>query len=398
MAKVNIFETNGALGTPQSNKDGVVGLIGSAVVVADKFALGDVLELYSKEDAEALGIDEAYDSDNSVGLWHHVRDFYEEAGAGVKLFLMPVATTVTLSEMADKDLEYATTLVAQTKGEVRIIGLCKSGASLASTKGFDDDAYAAIAKAKALSDALFLEHRTVSFIIEGKGYAGNAGNLEDLRASDGPNANRVSVYLGQGDLGGASANIGLLLGRLAAIPVQSNVGRVKDGELAVMELNLSDGTSVANIDLVTLEAINNKGYIVPRYYDNKPGFYFFDDPTCCPITDDYAWIHRGRPMDKAHRLTNGVFVDELLDDINIDPDTGQMEASVAKYFQRQCEKTIQTNMMGSSRKEISSVKLLVDPAQNVLSTSKVIAKLRIVPKGMTREFEIEIGYSNPFNT
>lgn len=397
MGGVNIFEANGQLGIPQADKDGVVGLVCSAIAVAGKFALGDVLELYSKEDAEALGITEAYDTDNSLGLWHHIRDFYAEAGAGAKLFILPVATSVTMSEMAEES-PYARYLIDATKGEIRVLGISKSGPSLEFDGGIDETAVSAIEMAAPLSEESFRNHRPISIIIEGKGYTGNIGDLENLRAAAGPNANRVSVYLGQGDLGGDSANIGLLLGRLAAIPVQRNAGRLKDGPLAIETISLSDGTSIADISSDTLEAITAKGYIVPRAYDTEPGFYFDDDPTCTPITDDYAWIHRGRPMDKVHRLVNARFTKELKDDPDVDEETGYMKPSVIKMLQSKCETDISTNMLKPTAKEISGVTVFIDPAQNILSGADIVTKLRVVPKGMNRGFDIEIGYSNPFKS
>lgn len=400
MAKVQIFETNGAIGAPKADKDGVVGIIGGAVNVGAKFALGDILELYSLTDAENKGITEAYDSDNEVLLWHEVRDFYAEAGAGAKLYLMPVAKTVTLSEMADKSKAYAAEMVHATKGEVRLIGLNYFGAAGSMQGSIAADVLTAISKAKELGEECFKKHRPLSFVIAGHGFTGDVTALPDLREADGVNANRVSVSLLQiadATVAQASASVGRLLGRLAAIPVQANAGRVKDGALNVFNIKMG-GKAVKAYKICEQIAIAAaKGYVVARTYDDKPGYYFFDDPTCTPITDDYAWLHRRRPMDKAHRITNEVFTEELLDDIDIDPDTGQMMPSVAKHFQSAAEDTIRVNMMSGNRKEISGVKFLVDERQNVVSTSKVKAKLRIVPKGMNREFEIEIGYDNPFN-
>lgn len=400
MAKVNIFETNGAIGAAKTDKDGVVGIIANGVNVGGGFALGDILELYSLTDAESKGITEAYDSDNEVLLWHEVRDFYEEAGAGAKLYLMPVAKTVTLSQMADKANEYAAAMIEATKGEVRLIGLNYFGDAGTLTNGISEEVINAIHKAKELGGESFAKHRPVSFVIAGHAFTGDTSALTDLRADDGPNASRVSVSLLQiadASVATSSAAVGLLLGRMAAIPVQANAGRVKDGSLKPLKLKMG-GKQVSTYKTCTqLRIAADKGYIVPRTYDNKPGYYIFDDPTCTPVTDDYAWVHRRRPMDKAHRITHEVFVLELLDDIDIDADTGQMAPAVAKHFQSIAETAIRTNMIAGSRPEISGVSFLVDPQQNVLATSKVQAKLRVVPKGMNREFEIEIGYLNPFN-
>lgn len=405
LPKVDITIGNGNLGRPAQTDDGVAALILSGIAVAAKFALGDILGPFrSVKDAEALGIDASYDDTNKLLAHQHIKNFYDDgARDGNELYVMVVADTVTMDEMADKVNSYAKTLLESLGGKVKLLGITRVpdvAYVAAAVDQFDPDVWAAITKAKALITEEFEAHRPVQVLIEGRDFQGTAGSAKNLRAADGPDANRVSVVMSaDNDISAAEteyapyAHVGYVLGRLADIPVQRNIGRVKAGALSVTVPGLSNGEKLSTFTQTNIEALHDLGYILIRSYDQKPGYYFTDDPTACPVSDDYASIHRGRPIDKAVRLTRTVFVNELLDDIEVDAVTGKLAPAVIKGYQQNTEKTIEINMLNNA--EISGVRCLVDPDQNILSTDKVEVNLAIVPKGMAREFLIKLNYENP---
>jgi hypothetical protein len=396
---------NGNLGRAARTADGISALIVSGIAVAGKFALGDVLgPLRSVKDAEALGIDAAYDSDNKLLAHHHISDFYDKgANDGNELYVMVVADTVTMADVCDKTNDYAKLLLETLQGKVKLLGITRvpdGTYAAAATNQFDPDVWSAITNAKALIAEEAEAHRPVQVLIEGRDFQGTASSAKDLRASDGPDANRVSVVCSaDNDVSiaeteyAAYAHVGYVLGRLAAIPVQRNIGRVKDGPMSILEPGLSNGAKLSTFTLTEIEALHDLGYILMRSYDNRPGYYFTDDPTACPVDDDYASIHRGRPIDKATRLARTVFEGELLDDVEVDPDTGKLEVAVVKGYQQKTEKYIEVNMLNYG--EISGVRCVVDPDQDILSTDQVEINLAIVPKGMTREFLVKLNYENP---
>jgi hypothetical protein len=47
------------------------------------------------------------------------------------------------------------------------------------------------------------------------------------------------------------------------------------------------------------------------------------------------------------------------------------------------------------RDELSGHSEFVDPEQDVLATSKVVVGVTLIPVGVAREIEIEIGFDNP---
>lgn len=106
LPNVTVIESNGNLGLLPANEDGASGIIVTGV--AGSFALGDVLGPFtSLKEVEDIGIDAAYDTTNSVLAHRHISDFFEGAGQGTKLYVMVVASTVTMTQMCDKTLTHA---------------------------------------------------------------------------------------------------------------------------------------------------------------------------------------------------------------------------------------------------------------------------------------------------
>jgi len=404
---VNINLTNGNLGREVASNDGVSAIIGSGVAVADKFALGDILGPYYKpEDAAADGIDADYDSTNKVLLYQHISDFYETAGNGTPLYVMVVVNTVTMEDICDKTEEYAAKLIEQLKGELRMVIITRvPDATYAATvlKGLDDDVVAAAVNAQALWVENFSKFRPISFLIEGRDYQGVPGDLVDLRSSSlGPNANRVGIVISADpDVSAAEAeyaayaNVALIAGRLAADPVQRDPGRVRTGKLPITKAGLSDAVNISQVSETDLVAMHDKGYIFCWQHTGKAGYYINMGHAACPIADDYSYLSRGRVIDKAARLIRQVYIEDLLDEIEVDAD-GKLEVGVIKNFQSRGESVIQTNML--AKKEISGVGVYVNPDQNILSTDKLEVELKITPMGIAKEIVVNLGFTNPANT
>lgn len=403
--KINL--TNGNLGREVAEKDGVAALIVSGIAVAEKFALGDILgPFYKPEDAEAMGIDADYDDTNKLLAYRQIYDFYKNAGNGADLYVMVVAQTLTMEDMCDKTLTHAAKLIEQLNGEVRLIGISRVPDATYTptyTDGMDDDVIAAVTKAQALAEESFTKHRPVSFLIEGREFQSNSGNLQDLRdEATGPNANRVGVILSSDpDVSALEteydgyANVGFVLGRQAAIPVQRNLGRVHDGKLPVDKAGFSDGKEISEYDETDFDAMEDKGYIFMRQHTGKAGYYFNGDHAACKIQDDYAFLSRGRTIDKAARLIRQVYLEDLLDEILVDQD-GKLQVGVVKNFQARGKSQIEINML--TKLEISGCGVFVDPDQDILSTDKLEIEVSITPVGIAKEIVVKLGFYNPAKT
>lgn len=393
LPNVNTIVTNGNLGRPLSSDDGISGLIGHAVA-GNGWAIGDVLVFNQLADAEAKGITADYDSANSVMLWRHIADFFSEASSGSTLYVLPVAKTVTIAEMVSKDGNYAPKLQDAAGGKIRLLIVTTTSDTFANI-------VAAASVAQLLAKQAFDRYMPCSILFEGRGCPADLATLTSLRdPNTGPGANRVSIVISQdyAIVAGSAkysgyANVCAAAGRASAVPVQRNIGRVKDGKLNVTTPALSNGTLISTLSAATLDSVNDKGYIFMRNHVGKSGAFFNGDHCACPINDDYYGLGRGRTIDKAVRIIRSVYVDELLDDIEIDSSTGKIAPDVIKSYQQSGRSGIVANMMQAGSEEISGVDVYVNPDQDVLATDKVITRLKLVPKGTVKAIEVELGYS-----
>jgi hypothetical protein len=391
---VSIEIQNGAIGSIPGTSDGVAGMIMSGVAVSGKIALNEAKQIFSEEDAEALGLDAAYDTTNTTDVHFQISEFYKEAGAGAELWIMIVAKTVLMETMCDiASTTNAVRLLDAAGGKIRLLGVTRvpdAGYTAVITTGLDEDVWDAAIKAQALAEAYALKMQPLRVVIGGREWSGVAGALADLHTRS---ENRVAITLtGQGD-GVENANVGIVLGRLAAVPVQRNIGRVKSGPLQLSSAYLTDGNPIEE-SLASLDSIHDKGYIIFRKFEGKSGYYFNDDPTSAPLTDDYASLGRGRVIDKALVLAYITFVEEVNDEVEIKAD-GTLAAAYVKSLQAGIENVINTSMTAEG--EISSVSCVIDPTQNILSTNKLSVSLTIVPVGYSKSIEIELGFNNPLN-
>lgn len=389
---VSIQIQNGALGLIPQTDDNIVGLLLQGVAVSGGIQLLTPTLINSLQDAEDVGLDAAYDTANTVRVYKHIKEFYDEAGTGAPLWIMLVSQAVSMEDMVDKaEANYAVKLLDAAGGKIRVLGVTRSPAGGYSpnttANQIDLDVVTAIDFAQALAVEYANKFAPLRVVLEARAYTGTVGSLVDLKLRD---DNRVTLLLGDTVTGGNGA-VGLLMGRISAIPVMRNVGRVKSGSLTVAAAYVGSETiEVAAGDVTT---IHDKGFITIRTYPRKAGYFFTDDPTATSATDDYNSLARGRVIDKAITIAYDTYANEILDEIEIDPATGRIAIDKAKYYQIIIETAINAAMTANG--EISGVTALVDPAQNVLSTGQICVELRIVPVGYAKQIVVKLGFDNP---
>ena len=316
LPRVKIQFLNGLLGTVGESADGLLALICGASAVANKLALNSIYEVRSMDDLAELGVTEQ----NNAVLYKQVSEFYDEAGSGVKLILYPVAPATTATFICDytKTAEgYARDLITRMNGALRGIGVAgvNSNSSVASTNGLDPDVFTALPKAQQLAEWATTElYAPLFFAIEGRAYDASK-ELKNLSVED---YNRCLVAIGDTVTNSTGAAVGTLLGRIASIPVQRNIGRVKDGSLFPLEMYV--GAKKVEESNSVIASIFDKGYIIPRKHVGRSGYFYADDPMACVPTDDYAHLANRRVIDKAYRIAYDTMLNELLDEIDLNED------------------------------------------------------------------------------
>jgi hypothetical protein len=406
LAGVDINVLNNQLGVTPSVDDGIVGLILTADTAPSThsgnsahISMSEPKQIFSTDDAKDLGIDDAYESNVNTDAWSQIKDFYATAGNGQELWIMFVQDSTTAVDIMDKANNHATKLLDAAQGAIKMLALNRvpdSGYTPTYTNaGFDKDLADAGTKAQSLTEEYADEFKPLRVILGARDFQGNVADLENMRERK---QNRVQ-YIIHGIAGSAPLNkeaaVGRYAGRLAAISVHRNPGRVKDGDIGLNDAYFTDGTAMENYSLSEIEQMHDNGYVAVRKYQGKAGYYYTGSPMAVAETDDYNNLPYCRVIDKAIVLAYEVYSNEILDNVEVDPDTGQLDTAFVKAFQELIDDTITEQMLNATPSEISGVTTTMDPNQNVLATGKLALTLKVVPLGFAREIRVNVGFDNP---
>lgn len=386
LPRIKIQFMNGQLGTVGESPDGLFALVCGATVVAKTLEQDKAYLLHSYEELVALGVTE----ENNPRLYKHVKDFYTEVEEGTKLVIFPVDKTKTFTELCDKDTGVVKDLITAQNGVLRGIFVAGDGREATlTTNGLDDDLFTALPKAQQLAQwATTSLYAPLFIILEGRGYKGGA--VKDLHKET---YNRVGVLIGDTVKSSEGAAVGVMAGRLASIPVQRNIGRVKDGALKPIAMYIGDKPVEENASAVS--DLYDAGYITPRKYVGKAGYFFTDDRLACEQTDDYAHIAARRTIDKAYRIAYAALLELMMDELAVNED-GTLQHGIIMAWQQMMENAVNRTMTAvgelSADADGAGCKAYIDPKQNVLSTSKIVLVLKVRPFGYARYIDVKLGF------
>ena len=357
LPNVNIQFANGALGSVVPSADGVVGVIAgkSKVVAAGDTAVFYGSDAFAKEDA-------------SYELAAFVKAFYTEAGEGAELWVHNLGMSPEQNTTAFE--EAIPTLVEASSGRVRTVALCIDHA----VSSIKDHA----AAAQTGCEQALAKYRTPVVCLI---------NIEDGSIDTAPALNtldydRVAVCW--------MPTCGTLAGRVAAVNVETHIGRVRDGALK----SVTD----APYDNATAETLDNKGYITIRTYAGKGGCFFADDHMACSLTSDYHSLARRRVADKAYRCAYTVLMEYVNDNLPVTAE-GHVTAMAAKAIEQEVEQYIYNSMTAEgnlstdeSNSTDKGVKVTVDTGNDFVATSTLNVTIRVKPYGYAKYIEVTLGF------
>ena len=401
---VKIDFANGAIGASEPMDDGVTGLVCTAAAVTQTvngktenvFALNTPYLITKLDELVSKGIT-SDSSDANATLYKAVKEFYDEAPDGSKLWIMGVADTVTIADIVDKTKDNAKKLLVAANGTIRTLAVKikdKSAYTPTVTTGIDGTVRTAITNAQALAEwATETLFAPVMVLLEGRHYTGNAETLVSNPINTG-NDNRVGVVIGDTVADSKGAAVGLLAGRIASIPVQRSIARVRTGSITATMMYIG---SVA-AELGNPGTINDCGFICPRTFVGKGGYFWSDDKLAAEASDDYSLIPRRRVADKAYRITYSTLINEVAEEISV-TDDGKISAPVVKAIQTAVESAIVNNMtsrgnLGNDPSDPNDmgVECYINPDQNIVATSRLDVQLRIKPHGYSKYIEVSLGF------
>lgn len=381
LPRVSVEIKKGGLGRVAGADDRVCALVLNAL--ADR-----PLQIFSERDAQSHA---AVATPYGDEYMRHIRDFYSVAGEGSELWVLPVNPALTTSEIFTNGL--LADLQEIAGGRVSVVAISRYSPTVTSaiTEGLATDLVGSLGVAQTFLDGQASQNKPMRVLLDGFAYTGDPAALKNLRQLTG---NRIGVCLGSNKVGARNAAMGLLLGRVAATAPHVNLGRVKDGPATTAQAYLTSAAAVDSLTTsLTLNQLHDKGYIFLRKHYGRGGYYWNDDPMATLATDDYFCLSNGRIIDKAHRIAYATFLDELLDNVLVNEETGLIVPSTLKYYQGRIERAVDINMTNSG--EISGCQAFVDPKQDVLGTSVLNVDLNIVPLGTNRAIKVRLGLKNP---
>lgn len=390
LPNVNIVIGNGNMGNISLSDDGIAGLILTGAAVANKLELNKVYVLGSTLELAKLGIT----AETNPLAHKEITAFYNVAGEGAELHLLVVGEATTLTQMCSQDADSPLRkLVNSAAGRIRLVGINRNTPTdyeMTAEKGLDADVITAIASAHTVAEDFLTSIAPFRVLLPALGWDGQTDNLYKPREGS---YNRVSVVMASDGKFGASklysAAIGQVLGRAAKISVHQNLGRVRDGAIALKGY-LTDGkTPEEHFSLMNL--LEDAGYIFYRTFVGKNGYYLNGDATATDLADDYCFLSSGRVIDKAMVVTYRTYIDDILDNIQVDPAKGTIPVSICKSFEASIIRAVNTSMGD----EMSSFTAYIDPNQNILANGQMTITCKIVPLATLREITVNLSLNNP---
>lgn len=376
---------NGTLGSLLALVDGTAGQVITGVSNGD-ITVSTPFLVVSFEDAVSKGLA----NDTNPFAYKYVKEFYDEAPSGTELYLMLVPDTMTVDMMADKtNPNGAVKLLDFADGKIRLLGVMDDPASITTSNGLDENVYTAKTNMQALAIAYAADDKQSPFwgFVGGTGFTGVATDLDDqTQSSD----NYVSIVIGDTVTGGGSM-LGIAMGRAASIPVQRKISRVKDGKLNITACYLGSDL-VENYNNWAM--LHDKGYISPRKFVRREGYFFARDYTCTSTTDDYSFGARRRIANKMQIIAYEALVEEIEDEVPTDEDgSGKIDAAYAAYLEAGLGNQYRLIMVAN--KELTDVTVSCDRNQNVISTNKTVVVVKGTPVGYNGTIEVPISFYNP---
>ncbi len=376
LPKVTVLYATGNLLANMGDLDGVCAIMGTGEAGA---LIGVPKIVYSLADAEEQGFTLAAQPD----MHRHLTEFYNEVGADKELHIMVVADTMTLAQMlTNTNADGAKKLTINAPGKLRMLAVYRTPPALydGGEDFMDEDVAAAITASKVFAEARLAELSPMRILIEGRVQNPAAANTLTPKNSTNPWA---GVVLG-GSLDDGSASVGLALGRAAKYGAHIKIGKVANGPLVIDQVYIGDELLK---DVAGIATLHDAGFISFMTHPQKAGFFFGIDRMCS--VDDFYLLARGRVVDKAAVIAAAVYAEQIEGEVDLEPGTGKIATYVVSDLQNQIEQQINVAMAD----QISSVKAIIDPDQDVVTTSTLNVKLKIQPLGYKSFIEVTIGLS-----
>lgn len=397
MGKIIFNVGEGGLGRDLPTKDNYSGFIFDNATKPTGWGSDSVKKVRTLKDAEDLGL-----TVSTHPVEHYqVSEFFRIANkisglAQGHLWIMFFDGGV---ESVNYDGTQLATIQNEAEGEIRRVGVFLTG-NLVS--GFVTDS-------QTEADTLADENKPLSVLLNADLSALTLATLADMRALSSP---RVSVNLGmdKGGTGGALftsagysvTNLGAALAAKAFGETHENIGWIgkfdlsSNGELNTIQF--ATGEAFESQGQTVLDDLTTKGYIYLKKEVGISGTFQQDTPTATVATSDFAYWENQEVIDKAVRAVRTNLLPLVNSPLYVATDTGKLsEATIQEFktaaFAALDQLAVDGNISVKESGELDENSVIIDPDQDVLSTSEIVVTIQIVPVGVARTITVNIGFT-----
>ena len=381
-----VFNRNkSGLGGPLLNNDHISGLVFYRSSEPTGFSTTNIQKVFSLEQAEDLGITK----DLTEDLHYHVSEFFEKQPKGelyIGIFDEPGATP---------DFSEVETIQEFANGEIRQLGIWLDDTVTDAAKMLTR-----VAAIQAKVNILKANDMPLNVIFAPDIHGQTLVSLPDLRTGT---SNNVSVTIGQSGNGEGKTlytseaksitDLGAKLGAVSFSKVHESISYVEkfpmvtaSGEFA--EPAFSNGDFVKNTPKAQIEALDGLGYIFLVNFVGYSGTFNNDSYTATAANDDLFTIERNRTIDKAVRRTRQLLLPKLGSPLYVNPD-GTLTLDTIATFKGLCDQGLKQMEADG---ELSASATIINPEQNVVSTSELVVSLELVPVNVARSIIVNVGF------
>jgi hypothetical protein len=185
---------------------------------------------------------------------------------------------------------------------------------------------------------------------------------------------------------------GTVLGLLARAKVHESIAWVSPFNMQqgndFDKVILSDGQVVTNVAAATLDSVNTLGYLFLRKHTGIAGAYLNDTHSATAATSDFAYIENNRTIQKAKRNIRAALLPTLNSPLTVNAD-GTLSADTVKFFENLSSRPLERMQAAG---ELSNFRVIIDPEQDVLTTSTLAITVKLQPRGVARTITVTIGF------
>jgi hypothetical protein len=175
-------------------------------------------------------------------------------------------------------------------------------------------------------------------------------------------------------------------------PISEDCTRVKSGALP--------GVTKLYRDEQIHRGLDAQRFATLRTLIGKQGFYITNGRMMAPSGSDFGFVQHREMMDVACATARAGLLNYLGDGVRVNGADAQAPSVPGGIYEpdaRVIEADVggQLNAVLLSPNHVSSTSIQINRADNIISTSNLRVKVRLVPKAYARQISADMGFSNP---